>query len=49
MNETKIKESEIVNSVTDHVEHCSKLELLELYNFIFGEYISDIDDVEWGE
>lgn len=49
MNETKITESEMAKSIEDYLDGCSKLELLELYNFIFGEHISDIDDVEWAE
>ena len=47
--ETKIAESEIVKSIEDYLDGCSKQELLDLHNFIFSEYISDIEDVEWGE
>jgi len=47
--ETKIAESEITKSIEDYLDGCSKKELLDLHNFIFSEYISDIEDVEWGE
>ena len=46
--ETKIVESEIAKSIEDHLDGCSKQELIELHNFIFGEYIN-LEDVEWGE
>jgi hypothetical protein len=49
MNETKIAESEIAKSIEDYLDGCSKQELIDLHNFIFSEYISDLDDVEWGE
>jgi len=47
MNETKVAVSEIGDSIRDYLEHCSKLELLNLHNFIFSEQISDIEDVDW--
>ena len=47
--ETKIAESEITKSIEDYIEGCSKQELLDLHNFIFSEYISNFDDVAWGE
>ena len=47
--ETKIAESEIAKSIEDYLDGCSKQELIDLHNFIFSEYISDLDDVEWGE
>jgi hypothetical protein len=46
--ETKIVESEIAKSIEDHLDGCSKQELIELHNFIFGEHIN-LEDVEWGE
>ena len=49
MNETKVTESEITKSIEDYLDGCSKQELIDLHNFIFSEYISDLDDVEWGE
>ena len=47
--ETKIAESEITKSIEDYLDGCSKQELLDLHNFIFSEYISNLDDVAWGE
>ena len=47
--ETKIAESEIVKSIEDYLDGCSKQELLDLHNFIFSEHISNFDDVAWGE
>jgi len=47
--ETKIAESEIAKSIEDYLDGCSKQELIDLHNFIFSEYISDIEDVAWGE
>lgn len=49
MNETKITESKMAKNIEDYLDACSKQELIDLHNFIFGEHISDIDDVEWGE
>lgn len=47
MNETKVAVSEISDSIQDYLEHCSKLDLINLHNFIFSEYISDVEDVDW--
>jgi len=47
--ETKIAESEIAKSIEDYLDGCSKQELIDLHNFIFSEYISNFDDVAWGE
>ena len=49
MNETKIPVSEIADSIQDYLEHCSKLDLINLHNFIFSEQISDIEDVDWSQ
>jgi len=46
---TKIAESEIAKSIEDYLDGCSKQELLALHNFILSEYISNLDDVAWGE
>ena len=47
MNETKVAVSEIADSIQDYLEHCSKLDLINLHNFIFSDQISDIEDVDW--
>lgn len=47
MNETKVKVSEISDSIKDYLEHCSKNDLIQLNNFISSEHIADIEDVDW--
>lgn len=46
--ETKIAESEIAKNIEDHLDGCSKQQLIELHNFIFDDSIN-LDDVEWSE
>ena len=47
MKENKT-ESEIALKIKDYIEHCAKNDLIKLYNFIFSEQISDIEDIDWG-
>jgi len=48
IEKTKIAESEIAKNIEDHLDGCSKQQLIELHNFIFGDSIN-LDDVEWSE